>query len=346
MAYNSAKVTSMCTTFVFPTPAGTFAGRNLDLDRHFSERVVLTPRNLPLTFRNGEQLAQHEALLGMATAAGNTPLYAEAINEAGLYMAGLYFPSSAHFVPRGKSSASLGIASFEFITYVLTHAHTVEQARTLLADAYLTDEAFAPGLPVADLHFFLADLTGQALVAEQTGERLELKDDPAQVLTNNPPLEFQLEHLRYFMHVSPTAPANNFSASGSALSLAPNAQGFGQIGIPGDSTAASRFIRAAFHVQHATRPDTVEASITQVFHILDAVSMVAGATVNGEGLAEVTLYSAALDMSHFAYYVTTYDNRRIMAVRPSTDALEGSSLMQVALQSAADFEKAELSLLG
>lgn len=361
----------MCTTFVLPTSAGTFAGRNLDLDMHFGERVVLTPRNVPITFRNSVTVSTHDALLGMATVAQDYPLYAEAVNESGLYMAGLYFPRSAHYVARetlqsadhaqtssnmsnngsgsdsigdgdGSASASglVGVASFELITYTLTQAHNVEQARELLSHCAITDEVFAPQMPAAPLHFFCADRTGAAIVIEQTADRIAIYDNPAHALTNNPPFPFQLEHLRYFMGLNTVAPANTFTAKASdALTLTPNGEGFGQLGLPGDSTPASRFIRAAFQVQHSSAVSTRQEAVTQVLHLLDSVLMVKGSTINAHGREEYTMYSAALDLEHFAYYVTTYENRRIMAVEPQSAALDGNQLVQFALQSEPDFDK-------
>lgn len=327
----------MCITFVLPTPAGTFAGRNLDFECHFNERVVLTPRDYQFTFRNGQKISSHEALLGMATVMDDYPLYAEATNESGLYMAGLYFPGYAHWTARRSER---GISPYELIPFTLTQATSAAQARDLLSDAHLTDEAFAPDLPLSPLHFFIADPSGQAFVLEQTGDTVEIFDNPAQVLTNNPTFPFHLENLRYYLGISPDQPSNTLG--GSELELTANGRGFGQLGLPGDPTPVSRFIRGAYQVRHASRPHDAAGAATQVMHILDHVKLIHGSTHTEDGSPDFTMYSAALDLTQFEYYYTTYENRRITRVAPSEHARSGDTLVQHELLKDPDFSSVAL----
>ena len=81
----------MCTSIAFSAPYPLF-GRNLDLETPFGQQVVATPRAFAFHFHRRPAMAHHLAMIGMATVAGGVPLYAEAMNEAGLYMAGLNFP--------------------------------------------------------------------------------------------------------------------------------------------------------------------------------------------------------------------------------------------------------------
>ena len=92
----------MCTSLAARS-VGPLFGRNLDLEYSFGEQVVITPRRYPFPFRLREPLPQHYALIGMATVVNNYPLYAEAMNEKGLYMAGLNFPGNAYYPPAADS---------------------------------------------------------------------------------------------------------------------------------------------------------------------------------------------------------------------------------------------------
>ena len=83
----------MCTAITFQTRDHYF-GRNLDFEHGFGEKVVITPRNYPFTFRNTGRLNTHYAIIGMAVVDNNYPLYFDGTNEAGLSMAGLYFPGN------------------------------------------------------------------------------------------------------------------------------------------------------------------------------------------------------------------------------------------------------------
>ena len=88
----------MCTAITYKTKDHYF-GRNLDLERSYGERVVITPRNFVLNMRCVEPLAEHYAMVGMATVAEGYPLYYEATNEMGLSMAALNFPDNADYKP-------------------------------------------------------------------------------------------------------------------------------------------------------------------------------------------------------------------------------------------------------
>src|SRR5699024_2599362 len=89
--YRRSGRSAMCTCIAYKNKDFYF-GRNLDLDCSFGEQVVVTPRNFSLEFRNTEWENRHYAMIGMASADDRFPLYAEAVNEKGLCMAGLNFP--------------------------------------------------------------------------------------------------------------------------------------------------------------------------------------------------------------------------------------------------------------
>ena len=87
----------MCTSIAFFEQK--LFGRNLDLEVSFGQRVVIAPRSLAFPFAHRPALTQHYAVVGMASVAGGLPLFAEGMNEKGLYMAGLNFPGNAHYFP-------------------------------------------------------------------------------------------------------------------------------------------------------------------------------------------------------------------------------------------------------
>lgn len=326
----------MCTTFLFPTETSTYAGRTLDFDCHFNEQVILTPRLFPYRWKNGSTTQSHEAVLGMGMVADNFPLYAEAINESGLYMAGLYFQGYAHYIPRLHDGT--GISPVELIPYILTHHQTVASAREELVDAHLTNEPINPNLPLSPLHWFLADKTGTAIVIEQTAAHgLVIYDNPAKVLTNNPEFSFHLENLKRYQHLSPTQPV------GDPIFGAPTGRGWGQLGLPGDPTPASRFVRAAYLVAHADKPATTPAAVNQVFHILDSVKLVAGSTKTESGVNDTTLYAAVLNLEDFEYYYTTEQNRTITRIAPDETAIIGREIRTHSLQTEPRFTEGQFS---
>lgn len=165
----------MCTSITVSSPL-CLHGRNLDLEYSFGEQVVITPRGYEFRFHCRPSLPQHLAMIGMANVANEYPLYAEAVNEAGLYMAGLNFPGNAFYPPREEVTGE-AVTPYELIPLVLGQCETLAQARELLVSVQLVGIPFAPGYPLAPLHWHIADATG-ALVAEPRKDGLHLYEDP------------------------------------------------------------------------------------------------------------------------------------------------------------------------
>jgi len=294
----------MCTSMAKQLDAFYF-GRNMDLAYEFGQQVVVTPRQYPFRFRCEGDMAQHHALLGMARVQAGYPLYAEAANEHGLCMAGLNFPQSAHYHVE-KHPGAANISPFELIPWVLGQCASVEEAEALLRRTHLVAIPFAEGIPPTPLHWHVADAS-RSIVAEPMAEGMRIWENPVGVMTNEPPFPFHLTNLRQYMHLSPHQPVSAFPE---AAGLTPFGWGFGALGMPGDASPASRFVRAAFHAAHAVQ----SGGPGQFFHLLDTVAMPRG-SVQDQGGHEITLYSCCIDAAGGVYYYKTYGNSRITAVR-------------------------------
>lgn len=309
----------MCTSIAF-WDRGLF-GRNLDLEYHFGEQVVITPRDHTFTFHHRAPLAHHHALIGMASVAQNTALYAEAANEKGLYMAGLYFPGNAHYFADPAPDV-LNLAPYELIPLVLGSCATAAEARTLLAGVRLVAQPFAPGYPLAALHWQVAGPDG-SFIMEPREDGLHFYDDTVGVLTNNPPYPYQRMNLNNYRGLSPRTPDNTFAPG---LDLPVYGQGLGGLGLPGDASPMSRFVKAAFLRQNAVFPDERPAQVTQFFHLLDAVSMVRGSVITPEGRCDETTYACCIDTREGVYYYHTYDSGCLHAVRLTEETATGTAL--------------------
>lgn len=144
----------MCTCIDFKTKDCYF-GRNLDLEYRFNEKVVITPRNYLFELKNGTAINTKYSMIGMATVIENYPLYAEASNEKGLSVAGLYFPQNACFF--GEDKEKLNLTPYELIPYFLGQYSTVSEIKAIIADLNITGIPFAENLPVTDLHWIISD---------------------------------------------------------------------------------------------------------------------------------------------------------------------------------------------
>lgn len=298
----------MCTCIDFTTKDHYF-GRTLDLEYRFDEKVTITPRNYRFALKNGSSICTRFAMIGMASIRDNYPLYAEASNEKGLSMAGLNFPGNARFFPENNSRFNL--TPYELFPYFLGLYTTVAELRPILSNLNITDTSFSEDLPVAALHWMISDGT-DCIILEQMEEGLKVYDNPVGIMTNNPPFSYHLTNLDNYMNLTPCCPQNRFSDK---LDLRHYGRGMGAIGLPGDFSPSSRFVKAAFCKCNSVCGDDEISSVTQFFHILDSVSLVRGTTLTEDHTDDFTVYSCCMNTDCGIYYYKTYQNNQITAVR-------------------------------
>lgn len=314
----------MCTAATYQTKDFYF-GRTLDYEFSYPSEVTVTPRNYGFHFRQAGDLERHYAIIGMAYVADGYPLYYDAVNEKGLGMAGLNFVGNAVYAQAAPERDN--IAQFEFIPWVLGKCATVREARDLLGRINLTDTPFSPQLPVSQLHWLIADKE-EAITVEAVAEGLKIYDNPVGVLTNNPPFDRQLFQLNNYRHLSPADPENRFSP---ALDLETYSRGMGGLGLPGDLSSQSRFIRVAFVKMNSVSGETEGESVSQLFHILGSVDQQRGCCDVGDGKFEITIYTACCNAEKGIYYYTTYENHQISGVDMHREDLEGRDLVRYPL---------------
>lgn len=309
----------MCTA-VSVTAGDHYFGRNLDYEYDFGEKIVITPRKYEFKFQNGEATGEHYAIIGMALPKNDYPLYFDAANEAGLSVAGLNFPHFARY--NHKREGKTNIASYEFIPWVLTNCSTVDGAKKLLENLSVTDDAFDESTPPTPLHWLISDRE-RSITVEQTQKGLFVYDNPVGVLTNSPTFDFHLFYLNNYLSLSCEEPQNTFSEK---LSLAPYSRGMGGIGLPGDLSSQSRFVRAAFTSLNSVWESGENERVHQFFHILQSVAQTKGcARVEGE--FEMTNYSSCINTDKGIYYYATYYNQAISKVEMHTENLDGENLI-------------------
>lgn len=303
-----------------------YFGRNLDLEYAYTEQVVVTPRNFPFHFRCGVSVRQHYAMIGMATVSANYPLYYEATNECGLSVAALNFPGNAVYLP--KSGKKENIAPFELIPWILSLCENAKQARKMLESVNVWHLPFSRAFPLTPMHWLIAD-RDLAFVAEPMADGLHIYENPIGVLTNNPPFPYHLQHISDFMHLQPGEPAMRFAKNACQY----YSKGMGAMGLPGDFSSASRFVRAAFVKENSVSEND---DVSQFFHILGSVAMPRG-SVSVKGKPEITRYTSCCDTQMGIYYYTSYTNSRIHAVNMRKCPLLSDQLFCYPLCTAADF---------
>lgn len=309
----------MCTCITYKN-GDFYFGRNLDLEYTFGEQVVITPRNYELKFRKLPSIFHHYAMIGMATVAQNYPLYAEAVNEKGLGIAGLNFPGNACY--QKEDTNKKNVTPFELIPWILGQCASVKEARERLEELNLLDEAFAEKMPLAPLHWMIADKE-ECIIMECIQDGIHIYENPYGVLTNNPPFPYYQMHLNNYLNLSSANPKNGFAPE---IPLNTYGQGMGAIGLPGDYSPASRFVKAAYLKWNSRSSEEENANVSQFFHILDGVSMVRGSVITPEGREDITTYSCCINADQGIFYYKTYDNNQIQAVRMQKENLDSEDL--------------------
>lgn len=309
----------MCTAATYKTKDFYF-GRTLDNEISYGEEITVTPRNYPFSFRDAGNMKKHYAIIGMAHIVDNYPLYYDAVNEKGLGMAGLNFVGNAFH--REKIRGKENIAQFEFIPLILGKCASVEEAVPMIEKINITKTQFNEKLPLAELHWIIADKE-RAITVESVKEGVKIYDNPVGVLTNNPPFEEQMFNLNNYMKLSPKSPKNLFSP---ALPLSTYSLGMGALGLPGDLSSQSRFVRVAFTKMNSVSRDSEEESVNQFFHILSSVEQQRGCCEASDGKFEITIYTSCCNAEKGIYYYTTYENHQITAVDMHHENLDGHKL--------------------
>ena len=314
----------MCTAITYNTKDHYF-GRNFDLEYSYNETITITPRNYPFKFRKVKDINNHYAIIGMAYVTNDYPLYYDAINEKGLGMAGLNFPTNADYKEEQKDKDN--IASFEFIPWILSQCATIDEVKALLTKINIININFSEQLPASPLHWIIADKE-KSITVESVKEGLKIYDNPVGVLTNNPTFDLQMFNLNNYQNLSIEKPINNFSKK---LNFDIYSRGMGALGLPGDLSSASRFVKATFTKMNSLSNDSESASISQFFHILSSVEQQRGCVHMGENQYEITIYSSCCNMDKGIYYYTTYENNQITAIDMNKEDLNNSKLINYEL---------------
>ena len=311
----------MCTAVCYRNNTSYF-GRNLDLDRGYGERVVITPRNYEIKMRCEKDITSHYAMIGMACVVDDFPLYFEATNEKGLSVAGLNFPENAVYYDFAEEKYN--VTPFEFIPWILAQCSCVDEVKALIDKMNLVNINFSEKLPLSPLHWMISD-KAQSIVVEPLADGLKIYDDPFDVLTNNPPFDFHRINVSNYMGLSVGSASSRFKEN---IPMKNYSLGMGAIGLPGDFSSASRFVRALFVKENSISENDEKSNVNQFFHILNSVAMPKGCVLTEQGF-EYTRYSSCCNIERGIYYYITYDDFKIYTVDMYEADLDGAELCEL-----------------
>lgn len=296
----------------------TYFGRNLDLEYSFNEMIIITPRNYEIKFKKEKTLKTHYALLGIGTIIDNYPLYADVINEEGLAFAGLNFPDNCTYLTFNKDKTNL--APYELPLYILGQCMNVKEALEWLENINIINLPFSSDVSLTPLHFMISDLK-ESIVIESRDNNIYIHHNEFNVLTNNPPFEYHQNNVINYLSLHNSDPINNLLPS-----LKPYSNGLGALGLPGDFSSSSRFIKALFVKNNLVLNNDDNFNINQFFKCLESVSMIKGTVLTKLGY-EYTRYTSCYNLNKKVLYYKTYDNSQLREISLFDFNLDDSQLI-------------------
>ncbi|MFJ1101987.1 choloylglycine hydrolase family protein [Bacillus sp. RA(2023)] len=301
----------MCTSLTLQTKNGQHLfARTMDFTLDMNQEVIIIPRHYQWSNITGEIINTKHATVGMGINHQGRIIMADGVNEAGMTCATLYFPGFATY-SQSIDDNKTNLAPFDFVTWSLTQFNSVKELKESVDSLTFLD------IPLPDLgltpplHWILADKWGDCIVLEPTSEGLKLYDNPLGVMTNSPEFNWHLQNLRQYIGLTsqPFAPTE-----WSNLPLSAFGQGSGSMGLAGDFTPPSRFVRAAYGKQNIQGIDSEEEGVSALFHILSNCEVPKGGVITEEGALDNTIYTSVMCMESGTYYYHTYDCRQIIAI--------------------------------
>ncbi|HEX2840336.1 choloylglycine hydrolase family protein [Hyphomicrobium sp.] len=318
-----------CTNFLLKAADGTpIYGRTMEYALETQPDVVVVPRNYEYVGTRpadapGVKWTSRYGLVGVMNL--GQPFVSDGVNEKGLAGGALYFPGFAGYTPPAQAGTRTALAPWEFLTWVLTNFATVEEVKAGLDNVAIIDLPAPVVNFTLPFHFPIHDASGASIVIEPVDGKFKVYDNPLGVLTNSPSFDWHMNNVRNYVKMSPVA-ADPLKISGHTF--APFGQGSGLLGIPGDPTPPSRFIRALGYVASAKQLPDGPQTVRLAEHILNNFDIPLGfidsAAKGGE--LEYTQWSSVADLRAKKYYIKGYKDQVLRSIDLMSFDLDAKTL--------------------
>ncbi|MCF3935264.1 choloylglycine hydrolase family protein [Acuticoccus sp. M5D2P5] len=306
--------------------------RTMEFGIDTQSNVILVPRGYARTATapdgaEGKTWTTKYAALGMNIL--NENVLIDGLNEKGLSVGAFYFPGYAGYQDYAASDAGKAVAPWELGTYILENFATVDEVRAGLQEIVVPATEYPAWKMVPPLHYIVMEPSGTALVIEYVDGTLNVHDNPIGVITNSPNFDWHMTNLNNYVNMTLQNVEPNTLGP---LKVDGFGQGTGLLGIPGDFTPPSRFVRAAIFQYGVLKSETSDDAVLEAFHILNNFDIPRGVARDGEPDAngnitvDYTQWTAASDLENLRYYVRTYDNSAIRYVDLSAETLDAADI--------------------
>ncbi len=311
--------------------------RTLEFGMDLESAIIVIPRKCPYqgTTKSGNQngLTWQSKYAVVGANAYNMPILLDGVNEQGLAGGIFYFPDYAQFQEVTENETSISVAPWELLTWMLTNFATVQEVAAALPTIRVCNAIFGPWGSIPPMHYIIHDKAGNSLVIEYRNGTLHTYNNPLGVFTNAPSFDWHITNLNNYINLS----ASNITKTQlGSISLSSFGQGSGMLGLPGDFTPPSRFVRAAFFVANVAPINNEFEAWFEAFHILQLFNIPKGIVrkqEKNEMVYDCTLWTSASDLKNSRYYFHTYDNPTVRKIDLMSFDFESKKIMSFSMKS-------------
>ena len=319
-----------CTGITLKSKDGmTVAARTIEwAESVMNNLYVVVPRNQELqsltpSGMDGVRFKSKYGFVGLAVE--QKEFMVEGINEKGLSAGLFYFPNYGKYQPYDVMEKDKSLADFQVVSYVLAKCSTINEVKRELEKVRIIN--IDPRS--STVHWRFTEPSGRQVVLEIVDEVMHFYENPLGVLTNSPGIEWHWTNLNNYINLQPgNAPEHSFGP----LAMKSFGHGSGMLGLPGDFTPPSRFVRAAFFQLTAPQQPNAEGCVFQAFHLLNNFDIPAGTELPmgkaSVDLPSATQFTVATDTGNRMIYYRTMYNSTIRCID-----LKGIDFSQVKYQS-------------
>jgi choloylglycine hydrolase len=313
-----------------PKDGSVIYGRTLEFGADLQSNAVVIPRGFEYsgTTPTGQPGLRWKSKYAVAGAnAFNLPMVLDGFNEQGLACGLFYFPGYAQYQSATAEQLPNTIAPWELGIYVLGTCGTIDEARAAIKNVRVASVVQPQMGIVPPAHYIFTDSAGRATVVEYIDGELKIHENLLGVFTNAPTFDWHVTNLGNYINLSPTG---NTSIKIGEQKVNALGQGSGMLGLPGDFTPPSRFVRAVAFSKSALPVETAGEGVLQLFHILNQFDIPKGSARSIEGGKEVsdyTLWTSANDLKNLRFYFRTNQNSRIRMVDMKQVNLDGKEMV-------------------
>jgi choloylglycine hydrolase len=318
LTFNICQSVSACTNVTIKAADGSvIIGRSLEFSLDFHSNIRSSPRGRAFNTiaQDGKPGLSWKAKYGYIFLDGlGIDTVVDGMNETGLSFGELLFPGYAKYpdIPAGLDHQALPYMSFG--DWVLGNFKTVDEVRSALSNVYVylnTEPSL--GTMTFPVHYIITDTTGKGIIIEYNDGNMHIYDSMG-VMTNSPTYDWQTTNLQNYLHLSPFNPTS-VSVNGEVFAV--TGQGYGMIGIPGDISPPSRFVKMALYSHVAVTTRDAASALNMAEHLMNNVDVpqgIAREPHSGKYINDITQWVVFKDLTNKVFYYRTYNDLSLHAV--------------------------------